>query len=203
MAHGNISLRGRTGVKKIAAKGPSLAWKISNFPHWFRGAWRLALMFAASKISQLPFYYGKLEMALVRADGSRVNFGTVSYRVVTSAFVNAAAANMVNNATSPVIDAYDYHASGTGTTAEASGDTALVTDSGVARVSGTPSNPTSNQYRTVATQTYSSTLAITEHGVFSASSAGTLLDRSVFSAVNVVSGDSIQFTYTLTLTAGG
>lgn len=28
-------------------------------------------------------------------------------------------------------------------------------------------------------------------------------DRSVFAAINVASGDSIQFTYTLTLSAGG
>jgi len=31
----------------------------------------------------------------------------------------------------------------------------------------------------------------------------TLLDRTLFSAVNVVNGDSIEFTYTLTVTAGG
>jgi hypothetical protein len=34
-------------------------------------------------------------------------------------------------------------------------------------------------------------------------SQGTLLDRSVFTAINVVSADSIQFTYSLTLSSGG
>jgi len=43
---------------------------------------------------------------------------------------------------------------------------------------------------------------VTEHGLFNASSAGTLMDRTVFSAINVVNGDSIQFTYELTATAG-
>jgi hypothetical protein len=47
--------------------------------------------------------------------------------------------------------------------------------------------------------------AITEHGLFSQTRAGggTLMDRSKFAAINVVATDSIQFTYELTLTAGG
>jgi hypothetical protein len=40
-------------------------------------------------------------------------------------------------------------------------------------------------------------------GTVLAASAGTLWDRRVFSAINVVSGDSIQFTYTLTVNNGG
>jgi hypothetical protein len=46
---------------------------------------------------------------------------------------------------------------------------------------------------------------VTEHGIFSqaATGGGTLWDRSVFSAINVVSGDSIQFTYTCTVSSGG
>ena len=50
--------------------------------------------------------------------------------------------------------------------------------------------------------TFDATAAIVEHGIFSqaATGGGTLLDRSVFSAINVASGDSIQFTYDLTLT---
>lgn len=99
------------------------------------------------------------------------------------------------------------------------GDTVLVTDSGIARVSGTQSNPFSNQYRSVATMSYVSSLAIVEWGLFSASSSGTLWDRRWFntagapattaaaalvaSPINVNSGDSIQFTYTLTINAGG
>jgi hypothetical protein len=45
---------------------------------------------------------------------------------------------------------------------------------------------------------------VTEHGLFSASSAGTLWDRTTFSAINLVgaSGDALQSTYTLTITAG-
>jgi hypothetical protein len=46
---------------------------------------------------------------------------------------------------------------------------------------------------------------VTEHGLFSASSAGTLWDRSKFSAINLVgaNGDGLQTTYDMTASAGG
>ena len=73
------------------------------------------------------------------------------------------------------------------------------------RATGTRSQPAANQYRSVGTLTFDNTAAVTEHGLFSqaATGGGTLWDRSVFSAINVVSGDSIQFTYTVTVSAGG
>jgi hypothetical protein len=99
------------------------------------------------------------------------------------------------------------------------GDTALVTAAGTARVSGTQSNPSANQYKSIATISFTSSLSIVEWGLFSASSSGTLWDRRWFntsgapattatgsltaSAIGVNSGDSIQFTYTLTINAGG
>lgn len=183
----DLSMKGALGVRVIRAKGPGAAWRLANFPHWFAGWLKLMVAIAAAKISGLPVLYGQLELRLTKASGEVINYGVVSYRVVTTAFVNNLASNMVSVA-SPTVQAYTYHASGTGVTAEATSDTALGTDSGVAHASGTQSNPTANQYRTVGTQTYSGTLAITEHGVFSASTVGTLLDRSVFSAVNVANG---------------
>ena len=96
---------------------------------------------------------------------------------------------------------FNYHDAGTGTTAEANSQTALVTPWGGARVSGTQSQPTADVYQTVATISFNNTFAITEHGVFSASTVGTLLDRTLFTAINVVSGDSITFTFQLTIAA--
>lgn len=122
--------------------------------------------------------------------------------LVTTAGVNYLAADFNDGAND--ISAFDFHAVGIGTTAAAIGDTAIENSTGApARVSGTPSNPTSNQYRSIATVSFTSSLAITEWGLFSASTAGTLWDRRVFAAINVVNGDSIQFTYTLTVNAGG
>lgn len=122
--------------------------------------------------------------------------------LVTTAGVNYLASDMNDGGSD--ISAFDHHGTGIGTTAAATGDTALENTTGApSRVAGTPSNPTANQYRSVATVNYTSSLAITEWGLFSASTSGTLWDRRVFSAINVVNGDSIQFTYTLTINAGG
>ena len=103
-----------------------------------------------------------------------------------------------------------YHGVGTGTNAENQTDTGLQTESTTAlnpdstRATGTQSQPAANQLRSVGTLTFDASAAITEHGICSAATSTYVLwDRSVFSAINVVSGDSIQFTYTCTLSAGG
>lgn len=94
---------------------------------------------------------------------------------------------------------------GVGVAAAATTDTALGTESapttGGGRTVGTESRvngtATSGKYQVTGTVTAASTLAITEAGLFDAVTAGNMLIRSVFSAVNVVSGDSIAFTFTL------
>lgn len=94
---------------------------------------------------------------------------------------------------------------GIGTNAAAVGDTALQTESAPTtaggRTVGTESRTTvtntNDNYQVVGTVVAGSSLAITEGGLFDAVSAGNMLIRSVFSAVNVVSGDSIQFTFGL------
>jgi hypothetical protein len=87
---------------------------------------------------------------------------------------------------------FKYHDAGVGTTAENVADTAIETTDGESRATGTQTESASNAYRSVGTISYTSTKAITEHGLFNDSSAGTLMDRSVFSAINVVNGDSIN-----------
>jgi len=130
-------------------------------------------------------------------------FNFLLFGIVTTAGVNYMATDFASGGVTPTISGLKFHDSGTGTNAAAITDTALQTPSGTARTSGTASNPSANIYRSVATISYTSTLAITEWGIFSAAAAGTLWDRRVFSAINVVSGDSIQFTYNLTVNAGG
>lgn len=98
---------------------------------------------------------------------------------------------------------FNFHDCGTGTTAPAVTDTALQTPAGTARATGTQSNPATQQYQTVGTISFTSTLAITEWGLFSASTVGDMFDRATFTAINVVSGDSIQFTFLLTVNSGG
>lgn len=144
-----------------------------------------------------------LSAKVIRKNGKIEDLGVISKRVVTDAFVNYLVDSMQDSSTYPM-DVFKYHDSGTGTNAESASDTGLETPTGIARVTGTQTEGSSaNIYKTVATITYDGTYAITEHGVFSASTGGTLLDRSVFSAINVNNGDKIEFTYELTCSSGG
>lgn len=99
--------------------------------------------------------------------------------------------------------AFTYIAVGTGATAAAAGDTALQTEtsgSGLSRANATASrvttDVTNDSARLVHTFSVSGTVAVTESGVLNAASTGVLLARQVFSAVNVVNGDSLQITWT-------
>lgn len=130
-----------------------------------------------------------------------VDLGLLGHRSVTDAGVAFMATDFFDGSTD--ITTFDFHDAGTGTNAEAVGNTTLQTPWGGARVSGTPTNPTAPQYRSVGTITFTGSFAIVEHGLFSASTSGTLWDRTVFSAINVVNTDAIQFTYTLSITSGG
>ena len=91
-----------------------------------------------------------------------------------------------------------YIALGTGVTAANSSDTTLDTELAT-RVAGTLSNST-NVWRNQATFGAGvNTGAITESGIFSDSSAGTMLARQVFPVVNKGAGDIIVFTWEITL----
>src|SRR4029077_15102075 len=126
----------------------------------------------------------------------------VQRALVTNAAVAYMAVAFAAGTASPDVGAFVNHDAGTGTTAAAVTDTALQTPWGGARVAGTHTSA-SNVYTSVATITFNNTFAITEWGLFSASSVGTMLDHRVFAAINVVANDSIQFTYQLTIPSGG
>ena len=154
-------------------------------------------------------YYGTLGVIVHRANGSSLNLGCVSKRVVTTAFVNYLRDDLANAAGAADVSTFRFHGCGTGAVAEAIGDTALGAESTTAlnpdstRAVGTQVNSVAKTYSSVGTLTFDAVAAITEHGLFSAATVGVLMDRSVFAAVNVASGDSIQFTYTLTIADGG
>lgn len=151
--------------------------------------------------------HGMLRMEVVEyADESKTvvkavhDFGLISVNLVTTAFVNYLTDTL--HAVGD-ISLFKYHGSGTGTTAEATGDTALVTEV-ESRVTGNQTEGASaNIYHTEAQLPYTASRSITEHGVFSASSAGTLMDRSVFTAIAVDTTTEVLFKYELTSNAGG
>lgn len=92
----------------------------------------------------------------------------------------------------------NYVAWGTGAGTAAIADTTLFTESAEARVAGTSTQQTTtvtnDSYQVVATMTASATRAITNAGLFDASTAGNLFVKGDFATINLSSGDSIQFT---------
>jgi hypothetical protein len=180
-------------------------WRFRNIPNLFRGMRRVLL----ARAFNLPHFYGQLSLVVTRGNGEVVNLGLASLRVVTDTGVQYLV-DSLQGTTEP--ENMKFHGYGTGTNAEAAGNTALQTELttqyvGDVRPTGTQGEGASaNIYRTTGTLSPDTggTIAVTEHGVFSANSGGTLLDRSQFSAVNIVAGsDSLQSQYDLTLASGG
>ncbi len=93
-----------------------------------------------------------------------------------------------------------HMAVGTGVTAAAAGDTALVTEiqrNALATAGGTVSGAVVTYEATFAPG--EGTGALTEAGIFDAATAGTMLCRTVFGEVNKAAGDSMTITWTLTV----
>jgi hypothetical protein len=93
-----------------------------------------------------------------------------------------------------------HMAIGTGSTAAAAGDTALgtQTDRNALTVSGGTVSTNTIQYA-CTWAAGDGTGAITEAGIFDASSGGDMLARTVFSVVNKGAQDSMTITWTITV----
>lgn len=125
-------------------------------------------------------------------------------RVIKNLVVDAGKAGVASRINGSGAEAaFTFIAVGIGTTAAAAGDTTLqteITDSGMARAAATASrvtvDVTNDGARLDKTFSVTGTKAVTEAGVLNAASAGTLLGRQVFSAVNVVNTDTLQVIYT-------
>lgn len=201
-AQGKVGFSGTLKMKVIRAPRAPLSWRLQNYLRlsFIRGFLAVHLGAPMAKTFGLMTAYGKLEAVLIKADGTYVNYGVLGYRVVTNAFVNFVTDQLQTE--SSVFGDFKYHDSGVGATAENATDTAMQTTDGESRVTGTQTESAANVYASVGTITYTTTKAITEHGLFNDPTAGTLMDRTVFAVVNVNPGDAIQFTYSLTIAAG-
>lgn len=107
---------------------------------------------------------------------------------------------LINGSGTPA--AATYIAVGTGTNAASTADTTLQTESavsGLSRAVGTVSlvttSVTNDTAQVLKQFTVTGTVAVTEAGLLNAASTGTLLCRQVFSAINVVNGDTLQITW--------
>lgn len=138
---------------------------------------------------------GAVQIQRFNAVGMLVEEHNVSNLVVTAG-KNYIAAKMV--ATTNVPASMTHMGIGTGTGTPAAADTTLGTQTGRVSLSGS----------TVSTNTitYTATFpagtgdgAITEAGVFNASSGGTMLCRTTFPVVNKAAGDTIAITWVVTV----
>lgn len=96
-------------------------------------------------------------------------------------------------------DALKWHKSGIGVAVAAAANTDLST--GIySRVAGTQTEgAAANVYRSVATITYTGTRSVTEWGIFTTSTSGSLVSRKTFGAKAVVNLDTITYTWDLTV----
>jgi hypothetical protein len=137
---------------------------------------------------------GRLSIIVKDADGNVKDIREVENLVVDTGldFI----ASRMGGASSDVMS---HMAIGTGTTAAAAGNTDVETVVG-SRVSLTSATVTDNTI--VYVGDFSSTSgAITEAGVFNAATSGTMLCRTVFSAINLTTADSLTITWTITISA--
>lgn len=211
MEEGMLRSRGTVTMRVVKARKAPLGWRVRNTLRWsFLWGWlsaRMAQVF--TRWTGIRTMYGVLAIRVRKATGEWIDYGIVSYQLIT----NAGVAYIVDDwdGGANVIDLFNYHGCGTGVGAENVTDTALGTECTTAlnpdntRATGTKTQPSANIAQSVGTLTFDASAAVTEHGILTqaATGGGTLLDRSVFSAINVASGDSIQFTYQWTLPAGG
>jgi len=198
-----VGMSGAMNARKVSTPKPPLEWQLRQMVRTDRihGLVGNSAAKAFAKLFGLPVVYSQLNAVYINGEtGERINYGTVSRRVVTTAFVTMTVANLVAETTE--WGDYKFHDSGVGTTPAVIGDTDIETTDGEARVTGSQVN-VDPIYRSVGTITYTGSLAITEHGLFSIVTGGTLMDRHVFTAINVVNTDSIEFTYELTIDSGG
>lgn len=105
--------------------------------------------------------------------------------------------------TAPKFVAAGVGATGAARTAVAA-DTALSSELAEGRTSGTESIVTTTQtgdtYQVVGLITASGSRACDEGGLFDATTVGNMFTSATYSVVNLVSGDSIQFTWKVQLT---
>ena len=208
--NGTLSMSGELVTKLIPCQKVGLDWKLRNNLRWsFIWGWLTTwLAKGFSKLTGVVTITSELAIRLHKATGEWIDYGIVSKRVVTDAFVNFVVDDWDGGAND--ISLFNFHGCGTGAGAEGAGEVALVTECDAAlnpnntRAAGVKTQPAANQMRTVGVPLFDVAAIVIEHSVFTqaATGGGTMMDRSIFAAINVVAGDSIQFTYTMTLTSG-
>lgn len=137
---------------------------------------------------------GSVNVVIHDESGKQKENFTIPNLVVTTGLAYIASRMKDTTAT-----AMTHMAVGTGSTAAAAGNTALETQLG-SRVSLTSTTVTSNSIAYVASFGAGvATGALTEAGIFNASTSGTMLCRTVFAVINKGASDTMTITWTITI----
>jgi len=201
-----VKMTGELNVELIkGSQNPPLLWKVKNnlTSAFIRGALGAAVAPWFTKLTGVRTFHGILNVTHVAGKtGMRTNYGVVSRHVVTDAFVEFLVDEL--QADTGELGDLKWHDSGVGVTPADQTDVDIETTDGESRVAGTQiEGASANIYKSVGTIPYTTTKAITEHGLFSSEASTTMVDHHVFSVINVVNGDSIVFTYEITFPANG
>lgn len=142
---------------------------------------------------------GQLDIVLFDKNGMVKETQTVENLVV-----NAGLAFIISRMVGTSKSVMGFMAVGSGSTAPAAGDTALGSQLGSRKALDSTTITGSNNEKVQYVCTFASgegTGAITEAGIFNASSSGDMLCRTVFSVVNKAADDTMVITWTVTLSA--
>ena len=146
--------------------------------------------------------FGSLHILVTDAEGKVKHDTVVPNTVVNGGKAFIAQSLLKTTTNSPA--AMTHMALGTGNTAVAGAQAALVTETG-ARAAVTPTNTTvlvaNDTAQYVATfAAGNATGAITEAGIFNAASGGTMLCRTVFAVINKDVNDNMTITWRIQIT---
>lgn len=149
-----------------------------------------------SEISELVSLKGRLEIVVKDETTGEIKDQREVDNLIVTAGKSYIASRMVGTSASVI----GYMALGTGTASAVVGDTALGSEISGSRTALT--SYTSSGAVATAVATFGAgvgTGAVTEAGLFNASTAGTMLCRTVFSVVNKGANDSMTITWTQTI----
>ena len=125
-------------------------------------------------------------------------------REVKNLVVNTGLAFIINRMTGTSKAVMSHMAIGSGTTAAAASQTDLVTLLGSREALDSTTISGTNNEKVVYVSSFEAgdaTGAVTEAGIFNASSSGDMLCRTVFAVVNKAADDAMSVTWTITLAA--
>jgi hypothetical protein len=142
---------------------------------------------------------GDVSLVLRGADGQ-----VKETREIKNLVVNAGLAYVISRMVGTAKAVMSHMALGSGTTAAAAGQTDLVSILGSREALDSTTISGSNNEKVVYVSSFEpgdATGAVTEAGIFNASTAGDMLCRTVFAVVNKSANDSLTVTWTITLAA--